>query len=47
LEALIELEGEAHAKDVLGRVHAKMRNISKCRMVKEGLLDGQEILPRS
>jgi hypothetical protein len=27
LEALIELGGEAHAKDVLGRVHAKMKNI--------------------
>ena len=47
LETLIELGGEAHAKDVLERVHAKMRNISKYIMVKEGLLDGQEILPRS
>jgi hypothetical protein len=27
LEALIELGGEAHAKDVLERVHAKMENI--------------------
>jgi restriction system protein len=27
LEALIELGGEAHAKDVLERVHAKMKNI--------------------
>jgi hypothetical protein len=27
LEALIELGGEAHAKDVLRRVHAKMKNI--------------------
>jgi hypothetical protein len=70
LEALIGLGGEAHAKDVLGRVHAKMRNIlnsydyedlssnnqkrweitalwAKYRMVKEVLLEGQEILPRS
>jgi len=27
LEALIELGGEAHARDVLERVHAKMKNI--------------------